>query len=133
MNRLLTREDKRLIEREFIARENVRLKRRLFFDRVFSIGLIAGIASPALAEIFGRNPASSLLGLTWVICTLLYTEFLTIPRTFSKDMDPQWHFNPWREALERLSSEDRQIKALILLAARLAVKMVSLFIALILR
>lgn len=116
MNHPHTRQEKLLLERELIAREETRVRRKTFFERLFFVGISAALASAFLGAFFGKGLWPALLGLVWGICTLLYTEFLTVPHTFAKDADLTWHLNPWQEALQRLGADGRQIQGIILLA-----------------
>jgi len=129
MNRELTSQEKLLIEREFVAREETREKRRLYFSRVFWIGVPAEIVSAFMREFHIGGVIQLFLGLTGLICLLLYTEFLIIPGTFAKDMDLRWHLNPWKDALQRLSAEDRHIHGIIFLASYPLSRMLFSFIA----
>ena len=115
MDRQLTREEKALMRREFFARDEVQAKRRGYFRKIFFIGVPAATISSAMIEFrFGGLVGPSLF-VVWLLCTFLYTDFLTIPRTFSQDMDPRWHLNPWQESLQRLASENRQIQGIVIL------------------
>lgn len=113
----LTPEEKRLIEREFIAREERRGKRRAYFARVFWVGLAAEVGFAFLHAFRLAGPWSLLLGIAGMVCVLLYTGFLPVPRTFAEDLSAGWHLNPWRDTLLRLSAEDRHVRGIILLVA----------------
>jgi len=58
-----------------------------------------------------------------------YTDFLAIPQSFSKDIDSGWHLNPWADAIQRLSAENRQWKAVLLLVTLPLSRMILRFIA----
>lgn len=130
MNRPLTRLEKLLIERELIPREETRIRRKAFFGRLFFAGVTATLVSTFIRAFFGGGLWPVLLFLVWSICTLLYTEFLTIPKTFAKDADPTWHLNPWQEALQRLGADGRQIQGIILLAIFPVARLLFSFLAL---
>lgn len=130
MNHPLTRQEKLLIERELIAREETRVRRKTLFGRVFFVGISAALASGFLGAFFGRGLWPIFLFLVWCICTLLYTECLTIPQTFAKDADLTWHLNPWQEALQCLGADGRQIQGIILLAVFPIARLLFSFIAL---
>jgi hypothetical protein len=116
MEQQLTSAERRLIERELIAREEVQAKRRKYFRFLFVVGLTSSVIA-AFCRAFrigGILPA--LLGVGSLVCVLLYSEFLTVPRTFSQDMSPGWHLNPWQEALQRMGADGRLIQGIIMLA-----------------
>jgi hypothetical protein len=116
MERRLTSLERRQIERELIAREEVQLKRKRYFHFIF----VVGITSAVLAAFFRVFRISSLiaplLGVVALVCVLIYSGFLTAPRKFSQDMSPGWHLNRWPEAFQRMSSDGRLIQGLIMLA-----------------
>ena len=121
---MLTKAEKQLIERELISREHVRVRRKKFFDAIFWVGL-AFLVLAAVSPVFlGKSLVPHFFRFGYLLCLFLYIEAVTIPRTFSQDIDPQWHLNPWQDILQRLSSEDRQIKAIILLAAPFALRVI---------
>ncbi len=129
MERQLTSAERRLIERELIAREEVQAKRRKYFRAVFVVGISSAVAAAFFREfrIFGFLPV--LLGLCSIICLLLYTEFLTVPRAFSQDIDPRWHLNPWSEALQRMGSDGRLISGIIMLTIYPVSRIIFTFVA----
>jgi hypothetical protein len=130
MSHPLTRQEKLLIERELIALEETRVRRKTFFGRLFFVGISAALASAFLGAFFGRGLWAALFVLVWGICTLLYTEFLTIPQTFAKDANLTWHLNPWQEALQRLGADGRQVQGIILLAIFPTARLLFSFLAL---
>jgi hypothetical protein len=124
-----TAAERRLIERELIAREEVRAKRRKYFRVLFVVGVTSSVTA-AFCQAFGVGGLLSvLLRLGSLACLLLYTEFLTIPRTFSQDMDPRWHLNPWREALQRVGSDGRMTQGIILLVIYPVCRMIFGFVS----
>ena len=48
MNRPLSPQEKQLIEREFVARQEAAAKRRSFARKVFLVGILAGVVAAAL-------------------------------------------------------------------------------------
>jgi len=116
MERKLSPDEKRLIEREFDARQEVSAKRRTMAFWVFIVGILAGVGSMGLREFHVRTMLSPLLAILWVACLLAYLGGSFLPGTFTKDVDLRWHSNPWQETLENLSQGRTQVEAIALLA-----------------
>jgi hypothetical protein len=128
MDRPLSPEEKRLVEREFVARQEAAARRRSFARRLFLIGLSAGLGAAALREFHVGTIATTLLRIVWVICILGYVGVGVFPASFSKDIDPRWHLNPWQEALQNLSEGRTQFEAIALLAGPLVARMLFSFL-----
>ena len=60
--------------------------------------------------------ATPLFHLVWFVCLLIYVGGQIFPLSFSKDIDPSWHLNPWKDALSRLSEGRKLTEAVALLA-----------------
>jgi hypothetical protein len=127
MNTELTPEEKLQIEREFVARQELEAKRRLFYRRVFLIGISAGIMSSLLRVFIGGGTMYLFLLIIWIVCAVIYTGGRTFPRTLSQDMDIRWQLNPWRDALQNLAAGCRQAEVIALLATPLIVRWLSAF------
>jgi hypothetical protein len=128
MDHPLTHAETRLVVREFMARQEVRERRKRFFRIVFVVGIGSAIAAGILSCFVRRSLGSGLFGLSWAGSCLLYTEFLTIPQTYMQDMDLRWHLNPWQEALQRLADDDRQTQGIVLLTVFPVLQMVASFV-----
>ena len=128
MDRELSPEEKRLIEREFVARQEVAAKRRSFARRVFILGIAAGVCAAALREFHVRTLATPLLGIIWLISILVYVGVGVFPGSFAKDVDLRWHLNPWQEALRNLSEGRTQVEAIALLAGPILAQMFFSFL-----
>jgi hypothetical protein len=128
MDSPLSHSEARLVVREWMERQDIREKRRKFFNSIFVVGVGAAIGAGIIAAVVQRNLWLGLLVLIWVGSTLMYTEFLTIPRTFMQDMDLRWHLNPWQEALERLSDDNRLVRGIVLLTAYPVLRETGVFI-----
>jgi hypothetical protein len=124
----LSPEEKRLIDREFVARQEVAARRRPFVRRVFTIGIVAGLGGAALHEFHVRTLMGPLLGLVWLICIVLYVGVGVFPGSFAKDLDPRWHLNPWQKALRNLSEGRKQVEAIALLAGPVLAHMLFYFL-----
>ena len=66
-----------------------------------------------------------LLHLAWVVCVLIYVGGQILPLSFSKDIDPRWHLNPWKDALSNLSEGRTLVEAIALLAGPRLLGMVT--------
>ena len=111
-----------------MERQETREKRRRFFGIVFIIGVSSAFG--ACIAYVAREPwLSWLLGMGWFLSVAIYSEFLTIPRTFMQDMDLRWHLNPWQEALQRLAADNRKTQGIILLAIFPILRMIGAFIS----
>ena len=128
MNRQLSPQEKQLIEREFVARQEAAAKRRSLARKVFLVGILAGVGAAALREFRVDTILTPLLWIVWVICLLAYIGVGVFPSSFSKDMDPRWHLNPWQEALQNLSEGKTQLEAIALPAGPMVARMVFLFL-----
>ena len=117
MARELSSQEKRLIEREFIARQDAASKRRSRYRAVFLIGIFAAVVGAALREFRVPTLITPLLGLIWLICIAAYVGLAAFPHSFAKDLDPRWHMNPWQSALSSLSEGKTQFEAIALLAS----------------
>jgi hypothetical protein len=128
MDRELSSGEKRLIGREFAARQEFAARRRKFARGVFIIGIVAGLGAAALREFHVLNLASMLLGIVWLICIATYVGAGIFPASFARDFDPRWHLNPWREALRNLSEGKTQVEAIALLAGPVCARMLFTFL-----
>ena len=128
MDRKLTRDEKWLIERELVARQELAEKRRSTARRVFLLGLSAGVASAGLGEFRVPTVIVPILGVIWLISILFYVGVGVLPGPLSKDMDPRWHLNPWQEALNSLSEGKTQFEAITLLAGPPIAQMLFSFV-----
>jgi len=117
MEKELTSEEKQLIEREFIARQDEAFRRRRFARRAFLVGISCGITGALLRGFRLSTFASPVLMIAWLVCVMIYVGSGVFPTTFRKDMDLRWHLNPWREALQNLSESRTIAEAIALLAA----------------
>jgi hypothetical protein len=112
----LSPQERLLIERELIAKEAVRERRRLFFGKIFWIGVSVGGLSGFIRGFSERERwISALFALGYVICASIYTEFIGLPRSFMQDADIRWHLNPWEEMLSRIKDEQRLNRTVVLL------------------
>jgi hypothetical protein len=112
---MLSPQEKTLLEREFIARQNVDFRRRTLYRRVFVVGVFAAICGAALREFRIPTFATPVLWLVWLACVVSYLGVAAFPSSFMRDMDARWHLNPWQEALSSLSEGKTQIEAIGLL------------------
>jgi len=128
MDRDLTNEEKLLVEREFEARQAVAIRRRSFAHSVFIVGTVAGVGYAALLEFRVGTVASPILGILWLVCILIYVGLRVFPRSLAEDMDPRWHLNPWRSALQNLSEGRTQVEAIALLAGPPLARMLFSFL-----
>ena len=128
MDHELTPEERDLIEREFIARQDLAARRRSFARHVFIVGLSAGLFSAALGEFHVSPLGSSLLYFAWFISVVVYVGLGVFPGSFGKDMDPSWHLNPWAEALQHLSEGRTQVEAVALMAGPYLGRMLFTFL-----
>ena len=128
MARELTLEEKALIEREFVAKQEAACRRRRFARSVFAVGITAGILAAIFRGFDARGFVTSLLWLVWVVSLLIYVGGHLLPTSLSKDLDPSWHLNPWQDALANLS-EGRTIReAIALLAGPKVILMCATFL-----
>lgn len=123
-----TPKERRIVEREFEARQEVAAKRRRFACGVAIVGLVAGVVAAALREFHVHTAFSLLLLFIWLICIVTYVGVGVLPGSFSKDMDPRWHLNPWQEALGNLSQGKTQTEAIALLAGPVLARMLFSFL-----
>ena len=91
-------------------------RRRLRFKRIFVVGLSSALGTLITPFVWGRPWTTLLLFFVWFAATSFYTLGRAIPMSYGRDADIRWHVNPWRDALEHLGREDRQIQAIVLLA-----------------
>ncbi|PTY03014.1 hypothetical protein DB347_22730 [Opitutaceae bacterium EW11] len=117
MERGLSPEEKRLVEREFIARQEVAARRRVLYRRVFIVGIVAAVLAAALREFRVPTLITPALGFLWLACLLAYAGLAAFPSTFVRDLDFRWHSNPWQEALNSLASGKTQFEAIALLVS----------------
>jgi hypothetical protein len=128
VQRELSAEEKRLIEREFIARQEAAAKQRHFCRVVFIIGIGAGIVAAALRAFHVRTGFGRVFGLCWLVCAVIYLGAQIVPSTFAKDMDARWHLNPWQEALGSLSAGRTMAEAIALLTVPAIASLVFTFL-----
>jgi hypothetical protein len=128
VNPELTPEDKRLIEREFVARQEATAKRRSRMRVVFAVGISAGVAAAALREFRIPTLVSPFLWFVWLLSVAMYVGLGVFPGSLAKDMDPRWHLNPWQEALKNLSEGRTQIEAIALLAGPMLARLLFSFL-----
>jgi hypothetical protein len=128
MNPELSPEEKALIEREFVARQEGSARRRSFARGVFMVGIVAGLGAAALREFHIRSLVSPFLGVVWIISLAMYVGAGIFPGSFAKDLDLRWHLNPWQEALQHLSEERTQVEAIALLAGPPLARMLFSFL-----
>lgn len=117
MARELTSQEKQLIEREFIARQDATFRRRARYRAIFVIGVLAATGGAALREFSVPTLVTPLLGLVWFVCVAAYVGLAIFPNSFAKDVDPRWHLSPWQVALSSLSKGKTQLEAITLLAS----------------
>ena len=130
MSRELSDREKRFVESEFIAKEELRAKRRRFSLWIFIIGIVAGSLSALLRGFEAHSVAKPLFHLTWLICLLIYVGGQILPLSFSKATEPTWHLNPWKDALSRLSEGRTLLEAVALLAGPHLLKIAASFVLL---
>jgi hypothetical protein len=133
MSSELSPEEKHLIELEFVAREETRAKRRTAMARVCWIGVSAYLLSAFVPRTEVGWVVLLLLRFIWVVCAGVYTSGHVFPATFTKDIDPWWHTNPWQDAMQDLSEGGRQIEVLALILVPQATKLLTLAIIAILQ
>jgi len=127
MSRDLTPEEKRFIESEFVARQNMAAQRRVSAHRVFLVGISAGIVAGGLRGLELRSWFSWLAAIVWLFSVVIYVGGSVIPLSFQKDADIRWHLNPWQEALQNLSEEKCMKEAIALLAVPFVIQMIASF------
>ena len=103
MNRLLSKEEKWLIEREFIAKEAQKEKIQKFRKRVAIVGIVAGVLAAYLSISVGGFFVPFIPKILWIICLIIYLGADSILPSFSRDINFHRHMNPWKESLESLS------------------------------
>jgi hypothetical protein len=103
MNHPLSKEEKWLIEREFIAKEAMKEKTQKFRKRVATIGIVAGISAAFLSISVGGFFIPFIPKITWIICIIIYLGADSLLPSLSKDINFHQHMNPWKESLESLS------------------------------
>ena len=128
MARDLSTAEKRLIEREFVAREEESLRRRTLFRGVFLIGIISAVGSAALHEFRVRTLVSPALLIVWLVCVTAYVGAAIFPGSLAQDMDARWHMNPWQAALRNLSKGRTQAEAIALLVSPVAARLLFSFV-----
>ncbi len=116
MSRKLSPQERRFVEREFVAKEEARAKRRRLCSTVFFVGITAGSISALLRAFELRGIVLLFSHLTWIICLLIYVGVQILPISFSKDLDARWHLNPWKDSLSSLSEGRTLTEAIALLA-----------------
>ena len=127
MQRELSPQEKRLIERELIARQEADAKRRAFAHRVFLVGILAGSAAGFLDGFRMRGAIEAFGYLVWIVCSLTYVGGKIFPTSLREDLDPAWHLNPWQNALQNLG-EGRTIgEAIALLACTKLAALLGMF------
>ena len=133
MSSLLTPEEKALVEREFVARQEEKSRKQRFYRWVFWLGVPSEILAALAMEVPGAGLLAIVLALAGLVCLLIYTNFLIFPTTWAKDYSVGWHLNPWRDALSRMSAEGRAKTGLVFLVAYPISRMVFSALALIWR
>ncbi|MDF3055877.1 MAG: hypothetical protein K0R17_92 [Rariglobus sp.] len=99
----LSKEEKWLIEREFIAKEAQKEKTRKFRQRVAIVGIVAGVAAASLSILVGGFFMPLIPKIIWVICITTYLGADSLLPSLSKDINFYAHMNPWKQSLESLS------------------------------
>lgn len=115
MNHALSPQEKGLVEREFVAREQQKERRRRFRSRAFTVGILSGFLASALTVVFGGFFIPFIPKIIWIVCIFIYLDTDCLLPSFSKDMSPSWHMNPWKESLSRLSDTEDIIRGIALL------------------
>jgi len=128
MNQPLSKDEKWLIERELIEREKEKERRQHFRGNVFATGMIAGFLASALTLLSGGFFIPLIPKLAWIICILIYLDADCLLPSFSKDIDPPWHANPWRASLSRLSDNKDILRGIALLASYKVSYLIYLFV-----
>jgi len=117
VNQPLSPDEKWLIKRELIAREQAKERKRDFRRRVFDIGMVSAFLASALTLLFGGFFIPLIPKLGWLVCILIYLDADCLLPSFSKDTSLSWHANPWGESLSRLSDTGDIIRGIALLAS----------------
>jgi hypothetical protein len=120
--------ESRFAVREALANVDTRERRAAFFRKVFVVGVGCAVGAGVVSCFYKRSVLLGLFALCWLISVVIYTECLTIPRTFMQDMDLRWHLNPWQEALQRLAADNRQTQGILLLIALPILRMLGTFV-----
>jgi hypothetical protein len=128
MSRELTPEEKRFIESEFVARQKRAAERRAQAQRVFLVGVSAGLVAGFLRGIELRSWFLWLATIVWLFSIVIYAGGSVMPLSLQKDSDIRWHLNPWRDALQSLSDDKTMKEAIALLAAPFVAQLVASFI-----
>ena len=128
MNQPLSSQEKWLIERELIAREEAKERRGKFRKRVFSVGAMAGLLAATLSVLFGGFFAPLIPKLVWIVCILIYMDFDGFLPSLSKEISLSWHVNPWQESLGRLSETEDVIRGILLLSCYTLSRLALLFL-----
>jgi len=129
MNPSLSPQEKWLIERELIAKEEAKEKKNQFRSRVFIIGIIAGCLAATLTIVFGGFFIPLIPKLIWIVCCIIYTDFHCIALSYTKDTSLSHHLNPWRESLEYLSDKNDILRGISLFGCYAIGKLILLFVA----
>lgn len=119
MTRELSPEEKRLIDREFAARQNIIARQRLFARRAFVIGTLSGMGFGAIRAFHVYTLMFPFLGIIWTICILIYINVLPIPPIISpiKDIDSNAHMNSCKKTSLNLSKRRTLIETFVLLTS----------------
>jgi hypothetical protein len=133
MNRKLNHAQEHSIELLFAAEQLAVAKRKKFYARIFVVGLVTAFGTVFTPFFWGYPLTTLALGLVWFAAVAFYTLGRAIPISYGSDADIRWHVNPWRDALDALASEDRQIQAIVLLASFPICRIISKGIAMALR
>jgi len=128
VQRELSPEEKRLIEREFTARQEAAAQQRHFCRAVFFAGIASGIVAAALRSFHVLTVIGAGFGVCWLVCAVIYVGAQILPSTFAKDMDIRWHMNPWPESLRSLFAGRTIAEAIALLAAPTVAKFIFAFL-----
>lgn len=128
MNPSLSPQEKWLIERELIAKEEAKEKKNQFRSRVFIIGIIAGCLAATLTIFFGGFFIPLIPKLTWIVCCIIYTDFHCIALSYTKDSNISHLVNPWKESMEHFSDRKDILRGLSLFVCYTVSKVILLFV-----
>jgi len=104
------------IELLFAAEQRELARRKRRFHRIFVVGLCSALGTLVTPFVWGWPLTLLVLFFVWFAATAFYTLGRANPTSYGSDADIRWHVNPWRDALEHLGREDRQIPAIVLLS-----------------
>ena len=103
MSAPLSPQEKWLIEREFVAKEEAKEKKKGFRKRVAICGIIAGVSAALISITFGGFFAPLIPKIIWIVCIGIYLGVDSLLPSFSKDIGFYRHMNPWKDSLNSLS------------------------------